>query len=496
MTDWIARAAVLQPQVRNWFAGHWQQGKPEGQLEKYGPRDGRLLYVLGTTNEKDIDLAVRDARRAFADGRWAKRPLQHRKEVLLKLAALVLAHRDELALLESLDVGKPISDALSFDVPTAAAIIRACAEGADHVYGKVYGVDSTCLSYQLYRPVGVTAGIIGWNFPLMLAAGKIGPSLAMGNSLILKPSELTSLSAARLAELALEAGVPEGVLNVIHGDFRAGTALAHHADVDLLTFTGSTHTGKRLLVAAGQSNMKRLILECGGKAPNLVFEDAPDLNAIADSVLGSAFWNQGQVCTASSRLLVQESIKQQLVDLLIEKTANLTIGDPLQESTRFGALVSRAHRRKVIEYVDGGVKEGARIVYQSEQAAPFADGFYAPPSILDRVSPQQKIAKEEVFGPVLSVISFQDESHAIEIANGTIYGLSAVLWTRDLARVHRLTQAVQAGWIVANTSSQPRGGPGEGVLSIGGHKQSGLGVEGGLEGLAAYTTQTAVQVYC
>jgi len=193
---------------------------------------------------------------------------------------------------------------------------------------------------------------------------------------------------------------------------------------------------------------------------------------------------------------VQESIKQQLVDLLIEKTANLTIGDPLQESTRFGALVSRTHRRKVIEYVDGGVKEGARIVYQSEQAAPFADGFYAPPTILDRVSPQQKIAKEEVFGPALSVISFQDESHAIEIANGTIYGLSAVLWTRDLARVHRLTQAVQAGWIVANTSSQPRGGAGEGVLSIGGHKQSGLGVEGGLEGLAAYTTQTAVQVYC
>jgi acyl-CoA reductase-like NAD-dependent aldehyde dehydrogenase len=378
----------------------------------------------------------------------------------------------------------------------AAAIIRASAEGADHLAGKVYGVDSTSLSYQLHRPVGVTAGIIGWNFPLMLAAGKIAPALIMGNSQILKPSELTSLSAARLAELALEAGVPEGVLNVIHGDFRAGAALAHHADIDLLTFTGSTHTGKRLLMAAGQSNMKRLILECGGKAPAIVFEDAPDLQAIAEGALAGAFWNQGQVCTASSRLLVQASVKEELVALLIEKAARLEVGDPLQEETRFGALVSGPHRRKVLEYVDGGIKEGARRVYRSEHPSPFVDGFYAAQTILDHVSPAQKIAKEEVFGPVLSVISFEDEQQAIDIANGTIYGLSAVLWTRDVARVHRLTQAVQAGWIVANTSSQPRGGPGEGVLSIGGHKQSGLGVEGGLEGLAAYTTQTAVQVYC
>jgi acyl-CoA reductase-like NAD-dependent aldehyde dehydrogenase len=328
-----------------------------------------------------------------------------------------------------------------------------------------------------------------------LTAGKIGPALAAGNTLVLKPSELTSLSAARVAELAIEAGVPEGVLNVIHGGPTVGAALAQHPDVDLITFTGSTHTGKKLLVSSGQTNMKRLILECGGKAPSIVFDDSPDLEAVADAIVGRAFWNQGQVCTASSRLLVQDSVKERLMQIVVQKVAALRPGDPLKQETKFGAVVSQGHKNKVLGYLDSGSRDGARMLYRSDAPPPFANGFYVPPVIFDNVSPGQKIAQEEIFGPVLSVLSFRDEADAINIANNTIYGLSAIVWTKDLGRAHRMAQGIQAGWIVLNTTGKPTGGPGGGVMSIGGLKESGLGSEGGLEGLEEYMTKTAVQLF-
>jgi acyl-CoA reductase-like NAD-dependent aldehyde dehydrogenase len=442
-----------------------------------------------------MEEAVSTARRAFDDGRWSKLPTQRRKDVLHKLASLIEAHKEELALLECLDVGKPISDALGFDVPAAAALIRFNAEAADKFYGKVYGVDQSSLSYQLRRPVGVVAGIVGWNFPLLLATGKIGPALATGNSLVLKPSELTSFSAGRVAELAMDAGVPEGVFNVIHGGGGVGASLAHHSGVDLVTFTGSTHTGKSLLIAAGQSNMKRLILECGGKAPNIVFDDSPNLEAVADAVVTRAFYNQGEVCSASSRLLIQESIKDEFLPILIRKASALSPGDPLRADTKFGAVVSQGHKKKILVYIDSGEREGARRVYQSDASVPHEGGYYIPPVIFDRVSPGQTIAQEEIFGPVLSVISFRDEEEAIQIANSTIYGLSAILWTKDLGRAHRVTQGIKAGLIVVNAIDKPAGGPGKGVMSVGGHKESGAGVEGGLEGLEEYTSRTTVQFF-
>lgn len=493
--EWIRRAQGLEPQVRNFVNGRWIDARGERGLEKYSPRDGRLLYHFSAGGAHDVDEAVAHARAAFADGRWSQMPVQRRKEVLLKLAALLEANREELALLECLDVGKPITEALNFDVPAAAACIRFNAEAADKLYGKVYGVDRANLSFELRRPLGVIGGIVGWNFPLYLAAQKIGPVLATGNCLVLKPSELTCFSAARVAELALEAGVPAGVLNVVHGDADVGAALSRHQDIDLITFTGSTATGKQLVVAAGESNMKRLILECGGKAPNIVFADCLDLDPIADAIVTSAFWNQGQVCVASSRILIQAPIKDALLELIIRKASEVRPGDPLDPVTRFGALVSFAHRRKVQDFIASGIREGARLLYQTPLKAPHEAGFYLAPTIFDEVGPAQQIAQEEIFGPVVSVMSFADEKEAIGLANATRYGLSAILWTRDVGRAHRVAQSLDAGWIVVNATSRVAGGPGEGVLSIGGHKQSGIGTEGGLEGLEAYTRKSAVQLY-
>jgi acyl-CoA reductase-like NAD-dependent aldehyde dehydrogenase len=494
LPDWIARAAEVKLRVRNFVDGCWRDSGGE-ILEKHSPRDGRLLCQFGAGSQQEADEAIAIARRAFEDGRWSRLPVQRRKDVLHKLADLIDAHREELALLECLDVGKPISDALNFDVPVSAALIRHSAESVDHLYGKVYAADQANLSYQLRRPLGVVAGIVGWNFPLALAAQKIGPVLATGNSLVLKPSEFTSLATSRLAELALEAGMPEGVFNVIHGNSAVGAALSNHQDVDLVTFTGSSATGKKLLIASGQSNMKRLVLECGGKAPNIVFDDAPSLEAVADAVIARAFWNQGQVCTASSRLLVHAPIAGELLSLVIKKMSVLRVGDPLSPETKFGALMSREHKQKVLAYVSQAQADGARLVHQGDSPPPFANGFYVPSMIFAGVHPTQRIAQEEIFGPVLSVISFRDEAEAIRIANSTIYGLSAILWTRDLGRAHRMTQEIKAGWITVNATGKPTGGPSAGVMSVGGHKQSGLGVEGGIAGLAEYTSQTAVQMF-
>jgi|SRR5579871_808922 len=492
---WIERARQLDLRVCDFVEGRRIEEPAGERLEKTGPRDGKLLYRLPRGDARSAERAVASARAAFEDGRWSQLPVQRWKEVLFKLAEVVERQREELALLECLDVGKPISDALAVDLPMCAAWLRFCAEAADKHYGRVYGVDRSSLSYELRRPVGVVAGIVGWNFPLVLAVQKVGPALATGNSMVLKPSEWTSLSAVRLAELALEAGVPPGVLNVVNGDRGLGAALAHHPQIDLVSFTGSTRTGKALMVAAGESNLKRLILECGGKAPNIVFDDCPDLDAVAGAIVGSAFWNQGEVCVASSRILVQASIAAKLKERLLTKVERLVAGDPLDAATRYGALVSRAHVEKVSSYIGAAEGEGARLAYRGKITAPVAGGFYVAPHVYEGVRSEHRLAQEEIFGPVLSILAFEDEAEAVRIANDTIYGLSAIVWTQDLGRGHRLAQGIRAGSILVNATAHPHGGPGEAVMSMGGHKQSGIGVEGGLAGLEAYTSSTAVQYF-
>jgi acyl-CoA reductase-like NAD-dependent aldehyde dehydrogenase len=493
-SDWISRSGSLALRVRNLIDGRWQEPTAGSQVQKCSPRDGRLLCTWLTGDKQDTDAAVLSARRAFEDQRWSGMPVQHRKAVLYKLASLIEAEREELALLESLDVGKPISDALRIDVPMAAAKIRYCAEAIDSLQGKVFGADRSSVTYQLLRPLGVAAGIVGWNFPLVLAAMKIGPALATGNSLVLKPSEFTPLATARIAELALAAGVPEGVLNVIHGDAATGNSLARHRNVAVLSFTGSTKTGKQLLIASGESNMKRLILECGGKAPNIVFDDSPSLEAVANAVTVRAFWNQGEVCSASSRVLVQASIKDELLRLLVERASEWVPADPLKPETKFGALVNRDHQQKVQRYIELGEAEGATMVHQTRFTPPFERGCYVSPTIFDCVRTDQTLAQEEIFGPVLSVMSFSDEAEAIRIANDTIYGLTAVVWTKTMSRALRVANGIYAGKVVINAAEKQTGGPSDGVVSVSGHKQSGIGSEGGLEGLEAYMSKTAVQM--
>jgi 4-guanidinobutyraldehyde dehydrogenase / NAD-dependent aldehyde dehydrogenase len=491
--DWVWWANKLDPRVGNFVDGKSKRPVAAAEVSKFAPRDGRALYTVPITDARGVNDAVFAARRAFEDGGWSRLPVERRKEALFRLAELIEASAREFALMESVDVGKPISDALKGDIPGSVKLLNFCAEAADKLHSRVYDSDRTSLSYQLRRPLGVVGAIIGWNFPLLLAITKIGPALAAGNSVVLKPSELTALSAVRLAHLALEAGIPPGVFNVLHGDSTTGAALGSHPSVDLLSFTGSTATGKRLMVSAGQSNMKRLILECGGKAPFIVFDDCPSIDACVDALLRSAFYNQGAVCVAASRLLIQKGIRAGFIAALVARIDEVRPGDPLDEKTQFGALVSAEHLRKVSDFIAGAQSVGCRPVYLGPRVQPVAGGFYLSPAVFDDVPPEARIAIEEVFGPVLSIIAFGTEEEAIRLANGTAYGLSATLWTQDPGRAHRMAQQIQAGWMVVNTGTSPSGGPADYVYTVGGHGQSGIGYEGGLEGLESYTITTTVQ---
>jgi acyl-CoA reductase-like NAD-dependent aldehyde dehydrogenase len=493
--NWRERAEKLQPTIRNWVGGRQVPSTGKGIVPKRGGRDGRLLYELNEGAGADVDQAVAAALTAFSDGRWSRLPVQQRKTVLHKLANLVEARAEELALLDCLDVGKPIGNALREDVPMALNALRDAADGAERLFSRaVMDGPAPNLAYQVRKPVGVVGGIIGWNFPLLLAAMKAGPALMMGNSLVLKPSEFTSLSAARLAELALEAGVPEGVFNVVHGTGAiVGDALARHRDVGLLTFTGSGATGKQLMVAAGQSNMKRLMLECGGKSPYIIFDDCPeDLDFVAQAVVQTAFPNQGEVCSAGTRVLVQEGIKDRLIPKLIEQASKVVPGDPLDPEVTFGALLGEAHMNKVIGYIESGKKEGARLIHAGRRVEPVKGGCYLEPSIFADVNNGSRIAREEIFGPVLSLLSFRTEEEALLLANDTTYGLVAYVCTTNLGRAHRLGQRLNAGAVLIMGTSTPA--PLWESLGIEPQKQSGFGAEGGLDGLASYTTTNVVYV--
>ena len=494
MTDinWYQRADQVRLKVTNIINGTKEEATDGESILKYSPRDGRLLYSFLGSDTAIVDLAVVSARAAFNDGRWSALSVYDRRIVLEKLANLIEENKEEFALYESLDVGKPIERALHGDVVSAQAALRNSAEKAERVLSST-GFDGGELVYQHRKPVGVVGAITGWNFPLMLAAQKVGPALAMGNSLVLKPSEFTSLSTCLLAELALEAGVPPGVFNVVNGGPTVGASLAEHSDVDLLSFVGSSATGAKIMMSASQSNMKRLILECGGKSPYLVFDDCPDdLDYIASDIVNKAFANQGAVCVASTRLLLQDSIKEQLLPKILARARRLVPQDPLDPSSKFGAIMNEVHMNKVLKYIDSGEDEGAQLILGGKRLDTVPGGYYIEPTVFDNVDPKQRIAQEEIFGPVLSVFSFNDEQQAIQLANDSCFGLAAYAATQNAGRARRLGQSLNAGRIKILSTSTPFYGDID--MSAEPHRQSGMGFAFGLDGLAAYTVSSAVHV--
>jgi acyl-CoA reductase-like NAD-dependent aldehyde dehydrogenase len=482
-STWHERAGSLVPGTQAFIGGRYVDAASGATFTRVNPANGQPLAHVTACDARDIDLAVAAARSAFESGVWAKQPPRARKKVLLRFAELILAHTEELALLETLDTGKPIRDSLSVDIPATANCIQWFAEAVDKIYDEVAPTAHDALAMITREPLGVVGAIVPWNFPLIMAAWKIGPILAAGNSLVLKPSEKSPLSAIRLAQLASEAGLPDGVFNVVPGlGMPAGKALALHMDVDGIAFTGSTATGRSIMQYAGQSNLKRVSLECGGKSPNIVLADYDDLDRAATAAAFAIFFNQGEMCSAGSRLLVQESIKDAFLEKVAEVARGMVPGDPLDPETRLGAIVDEGQMKRVLSYIDTGKRDGAQVRLGGNQVRQSSGGFYVEPTVFDGVSPRMKIAKEEIFGPVLATLTFKTVDEAVKIANDVIYGLAAAVWTKDLTTAHRVARSLRAGVVYVNCYDAD-----DITVPFGGFKQSGIGRDKSLHAFDKYT---------
>ncbi len=481
--DWHARAAALAIDGRAFIDGQRVASLGGASFDKFSPIDGRLMAAVARCEAGDVDAAVRSARAAFDSARWAGMPPAARKKLLLRFAEKILAAREELALLETLDMGKPIRDALSVDVPSAARCIAWYAEAVDKVYDEIAPTGRNALALITREPVGVVAAIVPWNYPMIMAAWKLGPALAAGNSVVLKPSEKSPFTALRLAELAVDAGIPPGVFNVVPGyGHEAGEALALHMDVDAIGFTGSTRIGRRMLEYAGRSNLKRVFNELGGKSAFIVMDDVGSLERAAATVAGSLFFNQGESCNAPSRVLVHEGLADEFVAMVSAQAPKHAPGDPLDETTVMGALVDFTQLRTVLGYIEAGQAEGARCVAGGRQVRAETGGFYVEPTVFDGVTNTMKIAAEEIFGPVLSVLRFRDEAEAIAIANASQYGLQASVWTENLSRAHRMARALRAGTVHVNQYDED-----DITVPFGGFKQSGNGRDKSLHAFDKYS---------
>jgi acyl-CoA reductase-like NAD-dependent aldehyde dehydrogenase len=481
--DWRAMAAAFAPRTQAFIDGKYVEARSGATFDCINPANGKVLAQVASCDSADVDAAVASGRRAFEAGHWSRRAPAARKKVLLRFAELLRKHREELALTETLDMGKPITDSLKVDVPAAANCIAWYAEAIDKVYDEVAPTAHQSLALVTREPSGVVAAIVPWNFPLLMASWKLGPALATGNSVVLKPSEKSPLTALRVAELATEAGLPEGVLNVVPGfGYTAGEALALHMDVDCVAFTGSTRVGKLMLEYSGRSNMKRVWLECGGKAPNVVMGDVADLERAATAAAFGIFFNQGEMCSAASRLVVHESVKDAMLDKIVEIGKGMAPGDPLDPKTRLGAIVDQVQLNTVMGYIESGRKEGADVRLGGRRVREDSGGFFVEPTVFADVRPEMKIAREEIFGPVLSTISFDDLEEAVRIANDVSYGLTAAVWSRDITTAHSVAKRLRAGTVYVNCYDAD-----DITVPFGGFKQSGNGRDKSLHAMDKYT---------
>ncbi|HXI45747.1 MAG TPA: aldehyde dehydrogenase [Candidatus Acidoferrales bacterium] len=455
------------------------------------PATGRPIASVAAGDAADVDAAVMAARRAFDDGRWSRLAPAERKRVLLRVADAMEANLDELATLDALEAGKPITDCREVDLPDAIKTVRWYAEAIDKIFDAVAPTGPDALGLIIREPIGVVGAVVPRNFPLLMAIWKVAPALAAGNSVIVKPSRLTSLSAIRLAELASGAGLPDGVLNVVPGSGgTAGQALGRHMAVDMVTFTGSTEVGRQFLTYAAESNLKQITLECGGKSPQVVLAEPPDLDIVADQVLFAALMNQGENCSCGSRLIVHRSVHDALLERLVAKLPEWTVGDPMAADTRIGPMIERPHLDKVLGYIAAGRAEGARVLAGGGRVLEETGGYYVAPTIFGDVGNGMQIAREEIFGPVLSTIPFDSEEEGIRLANETAYGLAASVYTRDLDAAFRVARALRAGTVGVNAYSE-----GDITTPFGGYKESGFGGrDKGLEAFEQYTEKKTIWV--
>jgi aldehyde dehydrogenase (NAD+) len=469
------------------IGGKWVDSQSGRTFETVNPATGEVICRVAEGAKADIDLAVKAARKAFESGPWPKMNASDRGRLLHKLADAIEANLEELAALESLDNGKPVAIARAADLPLTVKCYRYYAGWADKIHGKTIPIDGPYFCYTRHEPVGVIGQIIPWNFPLLMQAWKWGPALAAGNCIVLKPAEQTPLSALAVARLAQEVGFPEGVINVVPGfGETAGASLTAHMDVDKVAFTGEGSTGKLVMTAAAQSNLKRVSLELGGKSPNIIFADA-DLDAAVEGAYLGLFFNQGQCCCAGSRLFVEEKIHDKLVDRLLEKAKQQKLGDPFDAATTQGPQVSQEQMDRILGYVEVGSKEGAQCLTGGKRFG--KHGYFVEPTLFTGVTDDMKIAKEEIFGPVMNVLKFKNIDEVIERGNRTNYGLAAAVWTKDISKAHRIANSLRAGTIWINCYDVF-----DAAAPFGGYKQSGIGRELGEYALELYTEVKTVTV--